>query len=60
MSLKASKRFIQYLSDHSLDWAMGGQVPVRKNLRASEHYLHFMDALTLKFRPADSVCRLYA
>lgn len=25
-------RFIRYLSDHSLDWAEGGQVPVRRTL----------------------------
>jgi len=25
-------RFIRYLSDHSLDWAEGGQVPVRRSL----------------------------
>lgn len=25
-------RFIRYLSDHSLDWAAGGQIPVRRSL----------------------------
>jgi multiple sugar transport system substrate-binding protein len=36
--LAAAKKFITYLSDHSLDWAAGGQVPVRKSLRASERF----------------------
>jgi len=36
--LEASRRFIKYLSDHSLDWAMGGQIPVRKSLRASARF----------------------
>jgi multiple sugar transport system substrate-binding protein len=29
----ASEKFVRYLSDHSLDWADAGQVPVRKKLR---------------------------
>jgi multiple sugar transport system substrate-binding protein len=36
--LAASKRFVKYLSDHSLDWAEGGQVPVRKSLRDSDRF----------------------
>jgi multiple sugar transport system substrate-binding protein len=36
--LAASKRLIKYLSDHSLDWAVGGQVPVRKSLRNSDRF----------------------
>src|SRR5688572_2952216 len=31
--LDASKRFVTYLSNNSLDWAEGGQVPVRRSLR---------------------------
>ena len=34
----ASWRFVKYLSDHSVDWAVGGQVPVRKSLRESEAF----------------------
>lgn len=34
----ASWRFVKYLSDHSVDWALGGQVPVRKSLRESEAF----------------------
>ena len=36
--LEASKRLIKFLSDHSLDWAEGGQVPVRKSLRESDRF----------------------
>ncbi|MBC8109012.1 MAG: ABC transporter substrate-binding protein [Anaerolineae bacterium] len=36
--LEAAQRFVKYLSDHSLDWAEGGQVPVRKSLRNSERF----------------------
>ncbi|HEV2293180.1 MAG TPA: ABC transporter substrate-binding protein [Tepidisphaeraceae bacterium] len=36
--LDAAKRFIKFLSDHSLDWAEGGQVPVRQSLRDSERF----------------------
>ena len=36
--LAAGERFIKYLSDNSLDWAAGGQVPVRKSLRASARF----------------------
>ncbi len=32
---KAAWEFICYLSDHSLDWAKGGQVPVRKSILQS-------------------------
>jgi multiple sugar transport system substrate-binding protein len=34
----AAKRLIKFLSDNSLDWAAGGQVPVRKSLRDSERF----------------------
>jgi multiple sugar transport system substrate-binding protein len=36
--LDASKRLIKFLSDHSLDWAEGGQVPVRKSLRDTARF----------------------
>jgi len=32
---RAGWTFIKYLSDHSLEWAKGGQVPVRKSILAS-------------------------
>jgi multiple sugar transport system substrate-binding protein len=34
----AAWRLIKYLSDHSLDWAQGGQVPVRKSLLESARF----------------------
>ncbi len=36
--LSATWRFIKYLSDNSLDWAEGGQIPVRKSLRAAPRF----------------------
>jgi len=36
--LDAARRFIKFLSDESLDWADGGQVPVRLDLRDSERF----------------------
>ena len=36
--LDAAKRFIKFLSDNSLDWADGGQVPVRKSLRDTDRF----------------------
>lgn len=36
--LEAAWRFIRFLSDNSLDWAEGGQVPVRKSLRNTERF----------------------
>ena len=36
--LDASRRFIKFLSDNSLDWAEGGQIPVRKSLRDTEQF----------------------
>lgn len=36
--LEASWRFMKFLSDNSLDWAEGGQVPVRKSLRNTERF----------------------
>ena len=35
---KASWVFMKYLSDHSLDWAKGGQVPVRKSILATPEF----------------------
>ncbi len=34
----AASRFIAFLSDNSLDWAEGGQIPVRKSLRQTERF----------------------
>ena len=36
--LDAAKRFVKFLSDNSLDWAEGGQIPVRKSLRDTERF----------------------
>jgi multiple sugar transport system substrate-binding protein len=36
--LDASKRFIKFLSDNSLDWAEGGQITVRKSLRDTDRF----------------------
>jgi multiple sugar transport system substrate-binding protein len=36
--LRATWRFVKYLSDHSLDWAEGGQIPVRRSLRATPRF----------------------
>lgn len=36
--LRATWRFVKYLSDNSLDWAAGGQIPVRQSLRASRRF----------------------
>ena len=36
--LKAAWKFEKFLSDNSLDWADGGQVPVRKSLRATDRF----------------------
>ena len=36
--LDVAWRFVRYLSDNTLDWAEGGQVPVRKSLRESERF----------------------
>jgi multiple sugar transport system substrate-binding protein len=41
--LDAAKRFVKYLSDHSLDWAAAGQIPVRKSLRNSERFAQMKD-----------------
>jgi multiple sugar transport system substrate-binding protein len=35
---EAAKRFIRFLSDHSLTWADAGQVPARKSARQSEAF----------------------
>ncbi len=36
--LQAAWRLVRFLSDNSLDWAEGGQVPVRKSLRDSARF----------------------
>jgi multiple sugar transport system substrate-binding protein len=36
--LRAAWRFVKFLSENSLDWAEGGQVPVRPSLRATERF----------------------
>ena len=36
--LEAAWRFTTFLSNNSLDWAAGGQVPVRKSLRATARF----------------------
>ncbi len=36
--LAAAWRFVKFLSDNSLDWAAGGQIPVRKSLRATPRF----------------------
>jgi multiple sugar transport system substrate-binding protein len=36
--LEAAKRFVKFLSDYSLDWAEGGQIPVRKSLRETDRF----------------------
>ncbi|MFC0503640.1 ABC transporter substrate-binding protein [Micromonospora costi] len=36
--VSASKVFINWLSQHSLDWAKGGQVPARKSVRDSADF----------------------
>ena len=36
--LDAAKRFVKFLSDNSLDWAEGGQIPVRKSLRDTDQF----------------------
>ena len=33
--LQASKAFISYISDHSIDWAKSGQIPARASVRES-------------------------
>ncbi|HLV81110.1 MAG TPA: ABC transporter substrate-binding protein [Chthonomonadaceae bacterium] len=36
--LQAAWRFVRYLSNNSLDWAAGGQIPVRKSLRQTARF----------------------
>ena len=36
--LEVAKRFVRFLSDNSLDWAQGGQVPVRRSLRETDRF----------------------
>lgn len=35
---EAAKRFIAYLSQHSIDWANAGQVPARRSLRETDAF----------------------
>jgi multiple sugar transport system substrate-binding protein len=35
---RAAWRFVKFLSDHSLDWAAGGQIPARRSLRDSARF----------------------
>ncbi len=37
--VKLAWRFMRYLSDHSLDWAEGGQIPIRKSLLKHPRFL---------------------
>ncbi|GAB4454042.1 MAG: hypothetical protein OHK0029_08050 [Armatimonadaceae bacterium] len=37
-TLSATWRFMKYLSENSLDWAEGGQIPVRKSLRNTDRF----------------------
>ncbi len=36
--VNAAWRFLKYISDNSLEWADGGQVPVRKSILATEEF----------------------
>ncbi|MCD6386614.1 ABC transporter substrate-binding protein [Candidatus Sumerlaeota bacterium] len=36
--LQSAWRFIRFLSEHSLDWAEGGQIPARKKFRETERF----------------------
>ena len=36
--LAAALVFLRYLSDNTLDWAEGGQIPVRRSLRRSDRF----------------------
>jgi multiple sugar transport system substrate-binding protein len=49
--LEASWRFLRFLSDRSLDWAEGGQVPVRKSLRQTGRF----EAMTIQRRFAEQI-----
>ena len=35
---QASRVFVNWISEHSLDWAKGGQVPARKSVRESKEF----------------------
>jgi multiple sugar transport system substrate-binding protein len=37
-SLQATWRLVRFLSDNSLDWATGGQVPARRTLRETDRF----------------------
>jgi multiple sugar transport system substrate-binding protein len=36
--LDGAKRLVRFISDNTLDWAEGGQIPVRKSLRESKRF----------------------
>jgi multiple sugar transport system substrate-binding protein len=36
--LEAARRFIKFISDNSLDWAAGGQIPARRDLRDTDRF----------------------
>lgn len=36
--LEAAKKFIIYVSNNSLDWAAGGQIPIRRSLRRTKRF----------------------
>jgi multiple sugar transport system substrate-binding protein len=45
--VSASKVFINWLSEHSLDWGKGGQVPARKEVRESAEFKSLTDIASL-------------
>ncbi|SCF37075.1 ABC transporter substrate-binding protein [Micromonospora mirobrigensis] len=45
--ISGAKVFINWLSEHSLDWAKGGQVPARKAVRESAEFKAIKDVSTL-------------
>ena len=61
---EAAWRFVKFLSDNSLDWAEGGQVPIRKSLLDTDRfrsmpvqsafaqeipYIHYLPCVTFSF-----------
>jgi multiple sugar transport system substrate-binding protein len=45
--VSASKVFINWLSEHSLDWAAGGQVPARNSVREDPKFKELTEVNTL-------------
>lgn len=45
--LTAGKVFINWLSQHSLDWAKGGQVPARRSIREGAQFQELREQATL-------------